>query len=372
MNISPFALERYFARHEFSARYLLSSSDCESLSMRELIGMADHETSGLWDTLRLGYTESPGHPLLREEISALYQGFGPGEVLVMVPEEAIFLTMHALLNSGDHVVCMVPAYQSLHEVARSIGCRVSGWEPVEERGWRFDLSDLERLLEPDTRLVVVNFPHNPTGALLPRDEYESVLRLAAERGVYLLSDEMYRYLEIEEGERLPAGCELYERAISLSGLSKSYGLPGLRVGWLASRDREVLDRITVLKDYTTICNSAPAEILALIALRNREAITGLQLARARRNLAVLDKFFARHKTTFQWNRPRGGSICFPRMLAVDDTAAFCDELVRETGIMLVPSKMFEYGNRHVRVGFGREDLPGVIALFEEYLEARFR
>jgi aspartate/methionine/tyrosine aminotransferase len=194
----------------------------------------------------------------------------------------------------------------------------------------------------------------------------------AERGIYLLSDEMYRYLEIEEGERLPAGCELYERAISLSGLSKSYGLPGLRLGWLASCDREVLERITILKDYTTICNSAPAEILALIALRNREVITNLQLARVQRNLSVLVEFFARHRTIFQWNRPRGGSICFPRMLAVDDTAEFCNELVLETGIMLVPSRMFQYGTRHVRVGFGREDLPQVVALFGEYLETRFR
>lgn len=368
MNIPPFALERYFARHEFSARYLLSSSDCESLSMQDLLGMADHESRHLWENLHLGYTESPGHPILRQEISALYPGFSDEEVLVMVPEEAIFLTMHALLKVGDHVVCTVPAYQSLHEVARSIGCQVSKWEPDEARGWWFNLAALEGLLQANTRLVVVNFPHNPTGSLPSREEYEALLRLVAERGIYLLSDEMYRYLEIEERTWLPAGCELYERAISLSGLSKSYGLPGLRAGWLASRDREVLEKITILKDYTTICSSAPAEILAIIALRNREAITGVQLARVRRNLAVLDAFMNRYNDLFQWNRPGGGSICFPKMLKVDDTESFCDDLVRETGIMLVPSTMFGYGNCHVRIGFGREDLPQVLTLFGGYLD----
>jgi aspartate/methionine/tyrosine aminotransferase len=164
---------------------------------------------------------------------------------------------------------------------------------------------------------------------------------------------MYRLLEIEEGATLPAACGLYERAVSLSGMSKVYGLPGLRIGWLAAHDTELLHRIRELKDYTTICSSAPSEILAIIALRKRDEIIRRQHERVLRNVGHLEAFFEPRQKTFHWNRPVGGSICFPRML-VDDTSAFCEELVEATGIMVVPSEQFEFGRHHIRIGFGGE------------------
>ena len=163
MPIETFALERYFARYEFSARYLLSSSDCESLSMAALLDTANHDLRQQWDNLKLGYTDSQGHPELRAAAASLYAGFQAEDILVAAPEEAIFLLMHALLAPGDHVVCTFPGYQSLYAVARSIGCRISFWTPEESQGWRFDPRQLEKRLENDTRLVVANFPHNPTG-----------------------------------------------------------------------------------------------------------------------------------------------------------------------------------------------------------------
>jgi aspartate/methionine/tyrosine aminotransferase len=372
MKIAPFQLERYFAKHEFSARYLLSSSDCESLSMRELLALADGEMRRSWEELKLGYTDTLGHPLLRGAIAEVYDGIEAQDVLVVVPEEGIFLLMHALLEPGDHVICTFPAYQSLYEVARSMGCDVSTWEPDEERGWCFDVADLAGKMRANTRLVVVNFPHNPTGYVPSRKDLEALVELVRERGAYLLSDEMYRFLEVEEGTTLPAACELYERAFSLFGLSKTFGLPGLRIGWLASRDSAVLARVSELKDYTTICSSAPSEILAVVALRGRSAIIRGQVERVRRNVGVLDAFFDAYGDCLRWNRPRGGSVCFPRMLVVEDTFTFCEELIAETGIMLVPSRAFQFGDRHVRVGFGRENLPGVIEYFAGYLDQRFR
>jgi aspartate/methionine/tyrosine aminotransferase len=372
MKIAPFALERYFAKYEFSARYLLSCSDCEPLAMSELLAMADTETAQLWEHLKLGYTESPGHPFLREAIAEIYAGIEAQDVLVMVPEEGIFLLLHALLEPGDHAICTFPAYQSLHEVARSIGCQVSTWEPDEDRGWRFDIGQVEAKIQANTKALIVNFPHNPTGYLPPRKDFEALVDIARRHGLYLLSDEMYRFLEIDQGATLPSACELYERAFSLFGLSKTFGLPGLRIGWIASHSREVIEHTSILKDYTTICNSAPSEILAIVALRNRDAIIEHQLERVRRNLTVLDTFFNQYHDILTWNRPRGGSICFPRMLTVQDTAVFCGELVKETEIMLVPSTVFQCGSQHVRIGFGREDLPDVLARFAEYLGRRFR
>jgi aspartate/methionine/tyrosine aminotransferase len=340
--------------------------------MSELVGMADIETRQLWDELKLGYTETPGHPVLRQEISQAYEHIDKQGVLVMAPQEGIFLIMHALLEPGDHMICTAPAYQSLHEVARSIGCQVSTWEPHENQGWRFDIADLNRLLRVDTRLVVINFPHNPTGCVPPVEDFKSLIQLLKDRGVRLLSDEIYRYLEVEADTTLPAACDLYERAFSLSGLSKAFGLPGLRIGWLASQDHAALERVSLLKDYTTICSSAPGEILAITALRSRETIIDRQLKRVRRNVKALDVFFDSYDDIFRWNRPRGGSICFPRMLSVDDTAPFCEQLVLETGIMLVPSVMFQYDKHHVRVGFGRENLPQVLKTFGNYLDRKFK
>ena len=371
MQIPPFQLERYFGKYEFSSRYLLSSSDCESLSLEELLAMADVEMADSWQDLKLGYTESWGHPVLREEIARIYEQVGPDEVLTVVPEEGIFLLMHALLEPGDHVICTYPGYQSLYEIARAIGCEVSTWEPDEGRGWHFDLDVLASKLRANTKLVVANFPHNPTGILPSKDDFIAMVELVRERGAYLLSDEMYRYLEAEPGTTLPAACDLYERAFSLFGLSKSFGLPGLRTGWLASQDRQGLERISQLKDYTTICASAPSELLAIIALRSKEIILKQQTERTRRNLSILDTFFERFQDQFSWNRPKGGSICFPRMLLVEDTYAFSERVVEETGIMLAPSRTFQYGDHHLRIGFGRENLPQVVALFGEYLDQHF-
>jgi aspartate/methionine/tyrosine aminotransferase len=279
--------------------------------------------------------------------------------------------MHTLLEPGDHIVTMYPGYQSLYAVAESLGCRVSKWEPEEDAGWAFDLDRLKALLRPDTRLVVVNFPHNPTGYVPPRRDFEALVDLLGERNIPLFSDEMYRYLSLVDGAILPAACERYHRAFSLFGMSKAFGLAGLRIGWIASQDRETLARMVQVKDYTTICCSAPSEILALIALQNRAAILDQQRARLRENLVALADFMDQYAGMFRWNRPVGGSICFPRMLQVDDTLAFCDRLVAESGIMLVPSVMFQYGDRHVRIGFGRENFRTVLTLFGDYVDAYF-
>jgi len=367
MQIPPFELERYFARYEFSARYLLSSSDCEAVAMQDLLEMADDSTRSLWEKLKLGYTESPGHPLLRDAIAGTYQGLRSEDTLVVTPEEGIFLAMHALLKPGDHVVATFPGYQSLYEIPRAIGCRVDFWKPTEGNEWQFELDRLEALLQPETRLVVVNFPHNPTGALLDAVVFEKLIALLRDRGIYLFSDEMYRHLEIAPDATLPAACEVYEKAVTLSGLSKTYGLPGLRIGWLAARDREFLARTARLKDYTTICSSAPSEILAIIALANRPTIISRQQARIRANLDVLETFMAAHATIFRWLRPAGGSIGFPGFLRPEGAEAFCERLVKQAGIMLLPATPFQYGDKHVRIGFGRDNLPEVLQRLSDYL-----
>jgi len=369
MNIAPFKLERTFARYEFSAPYLLSCSDCEPLTLRELLAMADEEALKNWEGLSLGYTESQGSPLLREEISHLYSNIQPEEVLILAPEEGIFVAMHALLKAGDHVISTFPGYQSLYEVAVSLGCEVTRWLPREEGGrWIFDVDAVEGAMRPNTRLIVINFPHNPTGGTIPVADLRRLIGMARRSGAYLFSDEMYRLLELDEEDRLPPACDLYENAVSLSGLSKGFALAGLRIGWLATRNHEAMNRMMEWKDYTTICSSAPSETLALIALRAREAIIARNLSIIRANLAILDDFFSRRPQTFAWSRPRAGSIAFPRLLTRQNIGHLSADLVEKEGVMLLPGDVFDYPGNYFRVGLGRRDLPQVLARFEHYLE----
>lgn len=370
MKIQSFALERYFDKHEFSARYLLSCSDCEPMGLADLLEMADADSRRLWDQLKLAYTHTAGHPLLRESIAEIYPGLDPEEILVSAPEEGIFLFMETILAPGDHVVCTFPGYQSLFELARAKGCEVSTWRLEEGDGWQLNLNRLDELVRPDTKLVVVNFPHNPTGFLPTNAQFKILIDRVRSSGAYLFSDEMYRFLEFDAAARLPAACEHYEKSVSLGGLSKSFGLPGLRLGWLATRDRDLLAGVKKLKDYTTICNSAPGEILGLMAVRARQAIIGAQRTRLRRNMTALEAFMQTHGGLFSWHRPAAGSVCFPRMHLTGGTQGFCEALVAKAGIMLVPSSMFDYGHHHVRIGFGREDFPEVLERFAHYLASQ--
>ncbi|GFR48240.1 hypothetical protein Agub_g10102, partial [Astrephomene gubernaculifera] len=317
--LPAFKLERYFARWEFSAPHLLCCSDCEPLPLQELLGLADEDSRGRWDNLRLGYGETRGMPELRQEISKLYDHVDPEGVIVCAPQECIYLAMGALLQPGDHVVVTYPGYQSLFQVAASMGCEVELWE-AELRGngsAGFDVRRLQSLLRPSTRLLVVNFPHNPTGFLPSVTEWRQLVAACKAVGCHLFSDEMYRLMELDPASRLPSAVDLYDKAITLSGLSKAFGLPGLRIGWLAVRpalQQQLLDRVAQLKDYTTICNSAPSEVLGLMALRAREHILARNMALIRANLAVLAAFMREFGDTFAYCPPAAGSVAFPRWL----------------------------------------------------------
>jgi aspartate/methionine/tyrosine aminotransferase len=361
MRIEPFQLERYFAKHEFSARYLLGASDCEALSMRELLDMASPQSLALWEDLRLGYTESQGHRLLLDEIAGLYETVEPAGVLAAGPQEAIFLAMQTLVGPGDHAIVLTPAYQSLHEIARSAGCDITEWRLRAESGrWHLDFDELRRGITKATRLIVVNFPNNPTGYLPSLAEFERVVEMALDHGLYLFSDEMYRYLEHNPAERLPAACDVYEKAISLSGLSKSFGLAGLRMGWLACHDRSLIERWLALKDYTTICHSAPSEILAIVALRAKERIIDRNREIVLENLALAEPFFSSPGEMFGWMEPRGGSIAFPEWRGGGSVEDWCAGVLREQGVMVVPGGMFQFPGNHFRVGLGRRNFKEVL------------
>ncbi|MDC0713955.1 aminotransferase class I/II-fold pyridoxal phosphate-dependent enzyme [Stigmatella sp. ncwal1] len=369
MRIPDFKLERYFARWEFTAPHLLCSSDIEGWRMAELLALADPEARARWEHLTLGYTESTGLPALKEAIAALYPGLSAEQVLTFAgAEEAVFVLMNVLLGAGDHAVVTWPGYQSLHEVARAAGAEVTLLPLREEEGWALDLDALRCALRPNTRLIVVNFPHNPTGALPGPADFEALCALAEERGVYLLSDEVYRLLEHGSAQPLPAAVERTARGLSLGVMSKAFGLAGLRVGWLACRDAELLRRCAAYKDYTSICNSAPSEVLALIALREKQRVLARSRAILEDNLKLLDAFFLRHSDTLSWVRPQAGSVAFPRLLRDMPVADFCQALVEREGVLLLPGTVYDFPGNHFRMGFGRTRLPEALTRLEHFIE----
>ncbi|MFH1121515.1 MAG: aminotransferase class I/II-fold pyridoxal phosphate-dependent enzyme [Bacteroidota bacterium] len=365
MKIKPFKLEQYFEKYEFSARYLLSSSDCDGFSLNFLKEQFSVEEKRLWDNLRLGYTESKGLPLLRETIASKYNTINHEDVLVLSPGEANFIFMNIVLEKGDHVICMSPAYQSLYQVADNIGCEIGYWLP-DESTWKYHVEDLKTLIRPDTKAIIVNFPHNPTGFIPSGNDLDLLIRIAAEKNLFIFSDEMYRHLNLSEDE-IPSLCDLYDNAVSLWGLTKSFGLAGLRLGWIVTRNQQLLREILAFKDYLTICNNAMSEILAITALRNAETLIGINLKKIQANLILFDEFQSAYRDFIDFIRPKAGSTAFVRLHLNEPCLDYCEKLVKETGIMLVPSEMFNYGNRHVRIGFGRKNLPEILSIWSDYI-----
>jgi aspartate/methionine/tyrosine aminotransferase len=367
VKLPPFKLERYFARYEFNTEFLLCSSDCEAMSIEELLTIepaAVEKFQQVW----LGYTESQGGPPLRKEIAKIYESIQPEEILVHAgAEEAIFLFMLAILKENDHIIVHVPHYQSLSGVAKGMGCSVSAWEAREEIKWGLDLDELRRLLLPSTKAIIINMPHNPTGHLMSRPDFEALNRFAKENDLLLFCDEVYRELEYDPARRLPAGCDLGDHAVSLGVLSKTYGLAGLRIGWIATKNRAVYEKMATLKDYTTICNSAPSEFLAETALRNREKLIIRNLGIIYDNLNVVDDLFSRHSSLFAWVRPVAGSMGFPKLLR-GDVDSFCDDLVNKAGVLLLPGTLYDDTDNHFRIGLGRRNLPQAVERLEKYLK----
>ena len=369
MQIKPFRIEQYFGKYEFTAKYLLSSSDAESRTIQELLDLepGSHERFlKHW----CGYTESPGAPALREVISGMYRGIQPKHVLVTAAtEEGIFVFYHALAGAGDHIIVETPCYESALELARSTRAQVSEWRRCYENGWAHDLAALEKLFQPNTKIIYINTPHNPTGLLMAASAFQQVMKLASSRGIIVFCDEVYRELEHDPANRLPAACEIYERAVSLGSMSKTYGLPGLRLGWLACKEAEILDRCLEFKYYTTICSSAPSEFLAALALRHREVLIQRNREIVLRNLPFLEAFFRRRSDLFEWVKPNASPIGFARFKPQREVQSFCEEVVKDSGVLLLPGTVYDQPH-HIRFGYGRKNMPESLAQLSAYLDTR--
>ncbi|MBV8490787.1 MAG: aminotransferase class I/II-fold pyridoxal phosphate-dependent enzyme, partial [Candidatus Eremiobacteraeota bacterium] len=343
MKPRDFALERFFAQYEFTTKYLLCSSDPQALSIRELCAPEHGSDEGLLDVW-LGYTESRGNPELRRLIAQGYDRTPEACVLVHTgSNEPIFTFMNAVLEPGDRILAQFPAYQSHYSVAEAIGAEFVPW-PCDLNGEGApDPEWLVRSIDSRTRAIVFTSPNNPTGYVFDRARLDATVEIARKHGLWLFGDEVYRGTERDAADRVPAVCDLYERGVSLGGTAKAYGLAGLRIGWIATHDRALYDRMAAFKDYLTICNPAPSEFLTAVMLRQAETLLERVREICRRNLDLLDGFFARHADRWQWHRPRAGTTAFPRYLG-GSTQALCDDVVKNAGVLLLPSAAFDCGD----------------------------
>lgn len=371
-----FELETYFSKWEFKARYHMTASDIRSMTVTELLGLASDEDRDAFLNLYLGYTETWGLPELRREIAGTYDTMAPEDILCFAgAEEGVYIAMRVLLNKGDHAIVVVPNYQAAETIPLDI-CEVTGVAMDPENNWSLDIEKIREEIRPNTRMISINFPNNPTGAVLERSRFDALVELCRENDIYLFSDEVYRLMEKSPDVRLPQVADAYEKGLSLNVVSKAYGFPGLRIGWIACRDRDVLQRMERYKHYLSICNSGPSERLALIVLRARDTILARNRALVNANAEKLDTFFAEFPHLFDWRRPEGCCVGFPAYLGPGSTDDFCERLVEETGVLLLPPKLYrsdllpETWNRF-RVGFGREGIDEGLAVFREYLKKHY-
>jgi aspartate/methionine/tyrosine aminotransferase len=374
--LPDFRLEVHFARWEFVARHNLTASDAQTLTVGEVLALGSDEDRAAFDDLALGYIPTWGSDRLRTAIAETYAACGPDDVLAFAgAEEAMFWALQLLAEPGDHVVVTVPNYQSLETVPRAAGVEVTGVLLDERDGWRLSVDAVAAALRPTTRLVAVNFPNNPTGAVPDRETFAALVELCEERGIRLFSDEVYRGLELDRTRTLPQAADLSPTALSLNVLSKSYGLPGLRIGWLACRDHAVLERLERHKHYTSICNAGPSELLGAIALAAGERIQARNRAIIAENLPLFGAFFERHAELFEWAPPQGGCVAFPRYRGAEGVEAMCRELVERAGVLLLPASVYRSDLAPVpadrfRIGVGRRDPGPALEAFDAYLASR--
>lgn len=363
MKIEPFALERWLTTHELHVTYDIAESGIYPLSVRDLLAMEppherDQALEQLLD-LRLGYSEANGSLKLRSLLAATYANCGPENILVTTGAiEANFLLFNVLLDPGDHVVALYPAYQQLYSVPRALGCDVSLWRIRPETGFRYDVDELERLVTPRTRLIVINSPHNPTGAMLSEDDMQRVYHIAHAVGARVLSDEAYRWLTHPLGEALASPMyNLGPAGISVGTLSKPFGLPGLRIGWVAA-PKEIVARCWEMRDYVSLSPGKLNDTLAILALKHLDQIVERNQAIIGANLARTESWIAQHAGILSWRPPRGGLLALLHYNLDILSLELANKLATEYSVMLAPGSAFGF-EHHLRIGIGQE--PSIFA-----------
>jgi aspartate/methionine/tyrosine aminotransferase len=347
MQLKPFLLDIWLDEYEHDIEYNLAASTGPGWTLQEILQLGTEEERRRFQSQELAYSHAAGDEKLRTAIAEM-QGVSSECVQVVTgASEALIILMWLAAESGANVILPHPCFATFSALPESLGVQIRSYQLRREDRFRIDVDEIEKLVDASTKLILVNSPHNPTGATMSDGEFERLHAFAAERGIQLVSDEVYHPVyhngESRSAARLPS-------ATVISDFSKALSLAGLRLGWIIERDRERRQRYWNARAYFTITNSPLMEALGAIAMRNRAVILKRTQEVASRNLLQLDEFMKEHEQVLQWIRPRGGLTAFPWLVSGENARPFCEALVRK-GVLLAPGDCFDMVS-HFRLGFG--------------------
>lgn len=361
MRYETFELERWMTTWELDVDCDIAESGILPMSLDDIYHLVPSDVGARLERAlhgtTLGYSEARGSIELRTSLANTYARATADDIFVTTGAiEANFLLFNTLLEPGDHVVAVSPAYQQLHSVPRALGADVDLWSVVQEDGFAYDLDQLEALVRDDTKLIVINSPHNSTGAMLDADQLQQVIAIADRVGAWILSDEAYRWLEHPGGAKLPAPLhDSYDRAISVGTVSKPFGVPGLRIGWFAANS-EIAARAWSIRDYVSLSPAKMSDMIARVVIDEREHILPRNDQIITENLATANDFFERNADLVSWTPPRAGLLAMLRYNLDIPSKELSDRLASEVRVMLAPGSSFGI-EHHLRIGIGqRQDI----------------
>lgn len=306
----------------------------------------------------LTYTRNSGGHKLRSSIAKLYEHNEADYIATFAgAQEAIFCISHALLQPGDTVVAITPIFEPLIKTAAEIGCTIELVPLLAKNRWLLDLRTIEQKIRSGCRLLILNFPHNPTGAMITQDELDSLITLCRENNCWLLSDEVFRGLEYDPENRLPAATDRYPRAISVSVFSKAFALPGLRIGWISCQNKALINRVMEIKSCLSICNSFLDESLAIRILPHYELIWERNRELLHHNLQKINAFMAQNSADFRFIPPDAGCTVFPLLRNQTSVESYAQKLVEEHNLLVLPARLFLSDLNAFRLGFGYRENP---------------
>lgn len=354
-------------------RFYASSS--EPLQHVELIEWTkesgDHALIDLYNNHDLGYAESGGSLDLRKEIAKLYGSSITARNIVIFPgaQTGMTLTAQALLHKGDHAIVVTPSYQSLEEGAKVAGAAVTRVALSPDNGWQIKISDIKAAIQPNTRQILLNDPHNPSGSLMTMEVKEALIELAKQHNIRIFSDEVYRLLEHEPAERTPSMADLYDNALALGTMAKPFGAGGVCVGWVVSQNLTYIDKLRKAQHIYDVCFSRAGEIQAMMVLKQKDRIIARNIDIIKKNLALLDKYFKEHVDLFEWVRPSAGGTGFVKFKGPIDANKLASQLL-EADILVFGPSIFDCEpilNQYFRIGFSRKTMPTALQAFEKFI-----
>jgi len=374
MDIKTFKVERWINTYENDADYEIAETDAKPFTIKELLSLGDFEDlKKQFLNLKLGYNPTTGSKELREAVASLYGNAELENVLITTGAiEADYLVANSLVNPGDTVIVQFPAYQALYSTAEARGANVKYWKMKLESRFEPDIDELLELIDENTKLIVLNIPHNPTGAVISETQLRTILRWAEEQDFYVLCDEVYHELKLNKGIVPSYGRSLSKRAISVGSMSKAYGLSGLRLGWIVGPE-DSIQKCWAYKDYTSISNTPLSDFLATFALVNQQKIMKRNLAIARKNFKTLLKWFKQHENFFEYTIPKAGLLCFPKIKNIPLTSEeLCKKVFYEKRLLIVPGECFDMPG-HLRIGFGGDskNFETGLVILSDYIKSNF-